>query len=395
VACLVVQLLHVHGLNAFNLGSSSSSSSRSSPGGRISFSLSDLISVSSSRSNDISGSGETGIDDSGDGGDNGGDGGNGGQDHGPAHVGGDCSGCGSCYDPHAICVEFGCFNICVCEPGYTFIKNGAFQCGQCLPDPIECSCDDGDSCPCGDCEECVDGTCISGCTGCEVCVGGNECVELGHGDDCTLHPDGCCRDDLTCRNGICECEDENLLNDEDTDMCVLPCHGEPCIDECCSDDLTCRNGICECEDENLQYDEDKHMCLGDDLGEPCDYDDEPDPCTDKNNRTECFSDEDGNPVCICSYPYIEKDGDCVPPLQLGDVCGPKGDSNDCLRDVGIKCRSADCCGNANDNPDYPCNVKYCVCDTEWGFMLNATENGCVHSGDPVVPKEDCVDMVYE
>ncbi|XP_052807550.1 tenascin-X-like isoform X2 [Mya arenaria] len=354
VAWLVVQLLHVLCLNVFYLGFASSSSSPSSPKGHISFSLSDLISESSTDSSsscsssnsedDVSGSGETGTDSDNSGG--GGTGGNGGQDHEPAHVGGDCSGCGSCYDPHAVCVEFGCNNICVCEPGYTFIKNGAFKCGQCLP---ECSCDDGDSCPCGECEKCEDGKCVPGCIGCEVCVPGNGCVKLGPGDDCTLHPHKCCRDDLTCRNGICECEDENLQNDEDEDK-----------------------------------------CLGDDLGEPCDNNDETDPCTDKDNRTECGS--DGNPVCICSDPYVETNGIC---FQIGDICGPKGDANACLRDIGIKCRSADCCGNANGNPNYPCNVKYCVCDTEWGFQLNATENGCVHSGLPVVPHQDCADMVYE
>ncbi|WAR17595.1 hypothetical protein MAR_032189 [Mya arenaria] len=108
------------------------------------------------------------------GGGTGDNGGAGGAD-GAAHVGGDCSGCGSCFDPHAICKEFGCYNICMCEPGYAFVKNGAFQCGQCLPE--ECSCDDGDSCPCDDGQECVNGECVPECVGCEVRMTGGECGE--------------------------------------------------------------------------------------------------------------------------------------------------------------------------------------------------------------------------
>ncbi|XP_052762272.1 neurogenic locus notch homolog protein 1-like [Mya arenaria] len=297
-----------------------------------------------------------------------------------------------------VCVSDGDGNpVCSCSEQF-FVENGI----------CECSCDDGDSCPCGNGQECINGECVPECVGCEVRMPGGECVELGHGDDCTLFPDGCCRDDLACMSDKCECVNAGLQNDEDEDK-----------------------------------------CLGDDLGEPCDDDDdEPDLCTIKNSLTECVSDGDGNPVCSCSQQYTLKDGiceclcssggicacdeglecvqdncvpecgrceervsgvcspqcndsqvcneneQCVTPLALGDECTGTGSANACMRDDGIKCRSGDCCGNANGNPDYPCNVKYCVCETEWGYKLNASQTGCELTGNPVVPKGNCEDMLY-
>ncbi|WAR17594.1 hypothetical protein MAR_032188 [Mya arenaria] len=44
-------------------------------------------------------------------------------------------------------------------------------------------------------------------------------VELLYGDNCTLFPNDCCRDDLACINGICECVNMDLQNDEDEDKC--------------------------------------------------------------------------------------------------------------------------------------------------------------------------------
>ncbi|XP_052762613.1 prion-like-(Q/N-rich) domain-bearing protein 25 [Mya arenaria] len=292
----------------------------------------------------------------------------------------------------------------MCEPGYAFVKNGAFQCGQCLP--VECSCDDGDSCPCDDGQECVNGECVPECVGCEVRMTGGECVELLYGDNCTLFPNDCCRDDLACINGICECVNMDLQNDEDEDK-----------------------------------------CLGDDLGEPCDDDDdEPDLCTIKNNRTMCVSGLDGNSTCSCFEPFIEVNGtceclcslgsycacddgqecidencvpecgpcemrvngvcspqcndsqvcienECVTPLALGDECTDAGDANACMRDAGIKCRSGDCCGSAKGNPAYPCNKKYCVCETEAGYQLNTNETGCDNIGGRV-DRDLCLDMPY-
>ncbi|WAR17691.1 hypothetical protein MAR_032285 [Mya arenaria] len=289
----------------------------------------------------------------------------------------------------------------------------------------ECSCDDG--CPCGNGQECINGECVPECVGCEVRMPGGECVELLYGDNCTLFPNDCCRDDLACINGTCECVNAGLQNDEDEDKCLGDDLGEPCDDNDETDLCTIKNNQCSCDD-----------------GDSC-------PC---GNGQECINGEcvpddgDGNPVCSCSQQYTLKDGiceclcssggicacdeglecvqdncvpecgrceervsgvcspqcndsqvcneneQCVTPLALGDECTGTGSANACMRDDGIKCRSGDCCGNANGNPDYPCNVKYCVCETEWGYKLNASQTGCELTGNPVVPKGNCEDMLY-
>ncbi|WAR17700.1 hypothetical protein MAR_032294 [Mya arenaria] len=270
-----------------------------------------------------------------------------------------------------VCVSDGDGNpVCSCSKPF-FEENGICV-GDDLGEPCDdndetdlctiknnqCSCDDGDSCPCGNGQECINGECVPECVGCEVRMPGGECVELGHGDDCTLFPDGCCRDDLACMSDKCECVNVGLQNDEDEDN---DGDGNPVCS--CSQPYTLKDGICEC------------LCSS---GGICACDE----------GLECVQD---NCVPECGRCEERVSGVC---MALGDECTGTGSANACMRDDGIKCRSGDCCGNANGNPDYPCNVKYCVCETEWGYKLNASQTGCELTGDPVVPKGNCEDMLY-
>jgi len=281
--------------------------------------------------------------------------------------------------------------------------------GDCVFEPNDADCDDGDPCTVGD--QCAAGVCAGIAMDCE-CVTDTDCDEVDDGDLCngtlfcdtTLLPHLCKVDPVT----VVECDDPDP---EDPDAPCLQPACDPATGEC---GFAQDNEGFPCADEDLctvaDYCE-KGECLGGvdancNDGNPC-TDDSCDPalgCVNTPNDDPC---EDGNPCtigdqcqegeCVHGPPPVCDDGD----ICTDDLCDP-GVLGGCVSvynlaecDDGDVCTLNDACFQGECVGEVPldCN-DFNPCTDDSCDPLS----GCIHTpntavcddGDPCTATDSCI-----
>lgn len=331
------------------------------------------------------------------------------------------------------CVESECVDCRRGEAGCVCMSNGACESGLHCEEALCVRCEEGEgACPCAvaGCEDgmackndvCVEADCEPGEDECACLDDTPECGDGSYCDDngmcrrcATDVPDCPCDDEGRCRGGLA-CEDDHCVMVMTAPTCEELFDNGTCTPHQLCDDRAEGGPVCTpetCERGYRWEDDECRECETRDCSEPskpsCDDDDPDSVAAGCAEASRVCTDTDEGPRCgDCLAGLMEKDGECVRPIQCGG--GTCEDTEYCDRDAGeckeLPCeagqalsRSGSCAacprceGRGLTGRSWPFqnDEGECICETLEGYFMPTASNSlaqpCDADGDGWVRKE--------